>query len=71
MKGQFEESEENDLQARSMIKKKHKKQKYRCKSCEKIVTAKGGAKICPRSKYSIPFSVGFAIDKFSYNLPLE
>lgn len=71
MKGQFEESEENDLQAKSVIKKKHKRQKYRCKSCEKIVTAKGGAKVRPRSKYSIPFSVGVAIDKFSYHLPLE
>lgn len=71
MKGQFEESEENDFQAKFVIKKKHKRQKYRCKSCEKIVTAKSGAKVRPHSKYSIPFSVGVAIDKFSYHLPLE
>ena len=71
MTDQFEESSEHDLQAKSVIRKKHKKQKYRCKSCDKIVTAKGGAKVRPKSKYSIGFSVGVAFDKYSYHLPLE
>ena len=71
IKDQFEESAEHDLQAKTIIRKKHKRQKYRCKSCDKIVTAKGGAKVRPKSKYSIGFSVGVAIDKYSYHLPLE
>lgn len=71
MKDQFEESSEHDLQAKTVIRKKHKRQKYRCKSCDKIVTAKGPAKVRPKSKYSIGFSVGVAIDKYSYHLPLE
>ena len=71
IKDQFEESTEYHLQAKTIIRKKHKRQKYRCKSCDKIVTAKGGAKVRPKSKYSIGFSVGVAIDKYSYHLPLE
>jgi transposase len=71
MKGQFEESEEIDLIEKSAIKKKHRRQKYRCKNCESIVTAKGAAKIKRGSKYSINFCVSTAVDKFSYHLPLE
>jgi len=71
MEGQFEESGEIDLIEKSAIKKKHRRQKYRCKNCESIVTSKGQAKIKKAQKYSINFCVSTAIDKFSYHLPLE
>jgi transposase len=69
--GQFEESTEIDLIEKSVIKNKHRRQKYRCKNCESILTAKGAAKIKKGSKYSINFCVSTAVDKFSYHLPLE
>jgi transposase len=71
MEGQYEESAEIDLVEKSAVRKKHKRQKYRCKSCEKILTAKGAAKVRKGSKYSINFCVSTAVDKFSYHLPLE
>lgn len=71
IEGQFEESEEIDLIEKTAIKKKHKRQKYRCKSCESIVTSKGPAKVKKAQKYSINFCVSTAIDKYSYHLPLE
>jgi len=69
--GQFEQSSEIDLVEKSAVKKKHKRQKYRCNNCESIVTARGAAKIKKGSKYSINFCVSTAVDKFSYHLPLE
>jgi transposase len=71
IEGQFEVSEEIELVEKSAVKKKHKRQKYRCKSCETILTAKGAAKIKKGSKYSNNLCVSTAVDKFSYHLPLE
>lgn len=71
IEGQFEESEEIDLIEKAAVKKKHKRQKYRCKSCESIVTSIGPAKVKKGQKYSINFCVSTAIDKYSYHLPLE
>lgn len=42
-----------------------------CPILEKIITAKGAAKIKKGSRYSIDFCVSTAVDKFSYHLPLE
>jgi transposase len=71
MKGQFEESNEIDVIERTYVQRKHKRQKYRCKACETITTAKGQEKLRPGTKYSIDFAVNIAVDKFSYHLPLE
>lgn len=71
MKDQFEESIEIDVVERTYTEKLHKRQKYRCKSCESIVTAPGQDKLRAGSKYSIDFAVNVAVDKFSYHLPLE
>ncbi|MBT4791558.1 MAG: IS66 family transposase [Halobacteriovoraceae bacterium] len=71
IKGQTENYDELDIIEKTILLKKHLRQKYRCKSCEKIVTAKGGARLKKGSKYSIPFAVSVAVDKFSYHLPLE
>ncbi len=53
MKGQFEESTEIDVVERTYIEKRHKRQKYRCRDCDTIVTAKGLDKLTKGSKYSI------------------
>lgn len=45
MEKQFEESSVIDLVEKSAVKKKHKRQKYRCKSCETILTSKDAAKV--------------------------
>ncbi len=71
MKNQYEESTEIDVIERTYIEKKHKRQKYRCKSCESIITANGQPKLNPGARYSIDTAVNIAVDKFSYHLPLE
>lgn len=71
MKDQFEESTEIDVVERTYIEKRHKRQKYRCRDCDTIITAKGSDKLSKGSKYSIDFAINTAIDKFSYHMPLE
>lgn len=71
IKGQFEESSEIDVIERTIVEKLHKRQKYRCKGCESIVSAVGQEKLRAGAKYSIDFAVNVAVDKFSYHLPLE
>ncbi|MDC1175242.1 IS66 family transposase [Bacteriovoracaceae bacterium] len=71
IKGQFEESVEIDVVERTYIEKRHKRQKYRCRACETIITANASKKLSKGSKYSIDFAINVAVDKFSYHLPLE
>ncbi|MCR9206534.1 MAG: hypothetical protein NXH75_18265, partial [Halobacteriovoraceae bacterium] len=67
--GLYEESEEIDLRAQLARVLKHKRKKYRCKTCESIVTAKGPAKLRPKAKYSLDSAINIAVEKFNYHTP--
>jgi transposase len=71
IKNQFEDSVEIDVIERTYTEILHRRQKYRCKCCETIVTAPGQEKLRAGTKYSIDLAVNIAVDKFSYHLPLE
>ena len=67
----FEESNEIEVIERKYIIKRHKRQKYSCKCCNKISTAKGGVKLTPGGEYSIQLATQVACDKYEDHLPLE
>ena len=67
----FEESNEIEVIERKYIIKRHKRQKYSCKCCNKIIVAKGGVKLTPGGEYSIQLATQIACDKFEDHLPLE
>jgi len=71
MKHCFEESSEIEVIEREYIVKRHKRQKYSCKCCNKIITAPGGVKLTPGGEYSIQMATQIACDKFEDHLPLE
>lgn len=68
---QFEESEEIDVVEIAYVKKKHRRQKYRCRCGAKIETALGPFKLVPGGRYSADFAIHVAIAKFLDHLPLE
>lgn len=67
----FEESNEIEIIERKYLIKRHKRQKYSCKCCNNIITAKGGVKLTPGGEYSIQLATQIACDKFEDHLPLE
>ncbi|MDA9189653.1 IS66 family transposase [bacterium] len=67
----FEESNEFEVIERQYIIKRHKRQKYSCKCCNNIITAKGGVKLNPGGEYSIQLATQISCDKFEDHLPLE
>ena len=71
MKNCFEESSEFEVIERKYILKRHRRQKYSCKSCNKIYTAPGGVKLTPGAEYSIQMATQIAIGKFEDHIPLE
>lgn len=71
MKNCFEESNEIEVTERIYTIKRHKRQKYSCKCCNKITTAAGGVKLTPGGEYSIQLATQIACDKFEDHLPLE
>jgi transposase len=71
MKGQCEESEEITVVARRFELVQHKRQKYRCRCNECVVTAPAPPKLFEGARYSIDFAVGIAVDKYLDHMPLE
>lgn len=71
LKNLFEESTEYDVNYTYYILKRHKRKKYKCSHCTKMVTAPGGIKLTSGSKFSIQMAIKIACDKFQYHLPLE
>lgn len=69
--GQFEESEEVDVLARTFVVVKHKRQKYRCKCGGCVETALGPPKLFAGARYSIDWAIDVAISKYADHLPLE
>jgi transposase len=71
MNNYFEESSEIEVIERKFIIKRHKRQKYSCKCCNKIITAKGAVKLTPGGEYSIQIATQVSCDKFEDHIPLE
>lgn len=69
-KDQFEDSEEIDVVELQYVRKKHLRQKYRCR-CGCIETAPGPIKLVPGGRYSLDFAIHVAVEKYAYHLPLE
>ena len=69
--GQFEESEEIDVLARTFVVVKHKRQKYRCRCGGCVETALGPAKLFEGARYSIDFGVDVVLQKYVDHVPLE
>jgi len=69
--GQFEESEEIDLIPRTIVIRRHKRKKYRCKCGECVETAIGPVKLVEGGRYSTRFAVEVAADKYLDHMPLE
>lgn len=68
--GQFEKSEEVEIEHRHYFVRRNLRQKYKC-ACGHIETALGPEKLQPGGHYSVNFAVGVAIDKYLFHLPLE
>lgn len=68
---QFDDSEEIDVVEIQYVKRRHRRQKYRCTCCSKIETALGPAKLIPGGRYSIGFAIHVSIAKYLDHLPLE
>jgi transposase len=68
--GQFEESEEIDVVARSYRIVRRRCQKYRCKRGHSIETAPGPPKLISGGRYSVDFGVDVAVSKYLDHMPL-
>ena len=68
---QAEESEEITVVRAEYKIVKHRRQKYRCRCNEQVLTAPGPAKLIPGGRYSIDFAEQVAEGKYLDHLPLE
>ena len=66
-----EESGEVEVVERRYIFKRHRRQKYHCKCCKKIVTARGGVKLTPGGEFSVQIATQVATDKYEDHIPLN
>ncbi len=71
MTNAFEESCEVNVIERKYILKRHRRQKYKCSHCSKIVTAKGAEKLIAGGDFSIHMAAQVVDDKFHRHLPLN
>lgn len=71
MGDQTEESEEITVVGVEYKILKHRRQKYRCRCNEQVMTAPGPAKLIPGGRYSVDFAVHVAEQKYLDHLPLE
>jgi len=71
MGDQVEESEEITVVGVEYKVLKHRRQKYRCRCNEQVMTAPGPAKHIPGGRYSVDFAVHVAEQKYLDHRPLE
>jgi transposase len=71
MGDQAEESEEITVVGVEYKILKHRRQKYRCRCNEQVLTAPGPVKLIEGGRYSIDFAVAVAEGKYLDHLPLE
>jgi transposase len=68
---QAEESEEITVIGVEYKILQHRRQKYRCRCNEQVMTAPGPPKLIPGGRYSVDFAVHVAEQKYLDHLPLE
>jgi transposase len=68
--GQYEISEEIDIEPIKFCLRVHMRQKYKTKS-GKIITAPGPLKLVEKSRYSIEMGIDIGISKYQHHIPLE
>jgi len=71
MNGQFEESEVVTVVKRCFVIERVRRQKYRCRCNQNVVTAPGPRKLQSGGRYSVEFAVEAAVNKYLDHLPLE
>lgn len=71
MSGVTEDSEAITTQVQRYVVVKVKRQKYRCRCGEAVVTAPGPVKHLAQGRYLLPFAIQVAVDKYADHLPLE
>ena len=72
MGDQTEDSEEIGVVQRKFVLLKHKRDKYRCCTCQSVVeTAPGPVKLMAGGRYSLEFAIEIVVQKYAYHLPLE
>lgn len=71
LEGQYEQSEEIDVQPLRFVLKRHKRQKFACRCGSCIETAPGPDKLIPGGRYSVDFAIYVALSKYCDHLPLE
>ena len=71
MGDQAEQSEEITVVGVEYKILNHRRQKYRCRCNEQVMTAPGPAKLIPGGRYSVDFAVHVAEQKYLDHLPLE
>jgi transposase len=71
MKSAFEESTEIHVTERKYVLRRHKRQKYCCTQCKKIVAAPSPAKLTSGGQFSIHMAATVVDDKFHRHLPLN
>ena len=71
MKSGFESSTEIDVVMHRYKLITHKRQKYICKSCSKMVTAPGAPKLKSGCEFSLQMATQVATDKFEHHIPLN
>jgi len=67
----FEESCEIAVTERKYILRRHKREKFVCRQCNKLKTASGPQKLISGGKFSLDMAVQVAEAKFSHHTPLE
>ena len=70
--GQFEDSDEVDLVDIKYVRRRHRRQKYKCSAgCGCIETALGPTRLISGGRYSSDFAIHVALSKYEAHLPLE
>ena len=69
-KGRTQDCEEVDVVERTYRIKVHKHQTYRCRCCRHLETAPADLRLVPGGRYSLPFAVSVAVDKYRDAIPL-
>ncbi|MEB3188399.1 MAG: IS66 family transposase [bacterium] len=60
------------IEARKLVLERHLRTKYRCSCCHTgVKTAPGPVKLIPGGRYSLPFAVEVALQKYFAHMPLD
>ena len=70
--GEAEVSELISIEARRLVLEEHLRTKYQCPGCHTgVKTAPGSVKLVPGGRYSLPFAIEVAFQKYLAHMPLD